>query len=1361
MLFVHIVEPKKWSEESAGLCCHSGKIKIPSLETPPEPLLTLLTSDLPSAKQFRDKIQVYNSAFQMTSFRATTVNRPGFNPSFIVQGKVYHRIGPAFPSDGQEPKFLQVYFLGMEEQVERRSGMFDGLTRSVLFELTHMLHGNNSYVNSFRTAFEQNIPSNYSLVIHDEQRNPNIHAGRLNAPRSDEVAVVMSTNFDCRRQIVLHPRNTGTSSAFSNICETHRSYDPLQYPLLFPFGQDGYHFGLKKCNPLTGLETSQKMTATELYAYRLMFKENDLNILFRAKRLFQQYIVDMFCKIESERLLWIKLNQEKLRRDEYIHLRDAVNNDGNANNVGRLTILPSTFTGSPRYMHEKAQDAMAFVRKFGRPHLFITMTCNSNWPEIKDNLLPGQSPHDRPDIICRVFHLKMKKLLQLINQKQIFGEVVCYVASVEWQKRGLPHVHILIWLKDGIAPDDIDKYVSAELPNPETSSVLYHLVKSNMIHGPCGVFNNSSPCMRDGKCTKRFPKTFTDSTQTDLDGYPKYRRRSPAQGGQTATINMRGRGQVEVDNRFVVPYNPFLLHIFKAHINVEICQSVKSIKYVCKYVTKGSDMAVFSVVDNQRYDEIESYQLGRYISSNEACWRIFGFPIHEREPTVVHLSVHLDGGQIVTFSTTNFEGQATEPPKTTLTEFFTLCNEDTFARTLLYNELPTYYTWNSGSRKWLRRRQGASHGSVAGVRMSKAIGRVYSVHPSKYETYCLRLLLHTVRGPLSYRDLRTLNGVLHSTFSEACKERGLLENDNHWHLAIGEALETRSGKKCRDLLAIILVTCHVSDPKGLWEAFKVELSEDILDNQRQRLNNPEVQCTSEIFDICLRALQEKVLKLSGNNLSDYGLPQPNEQSDDRLAKQYRWETSFDLSELEQFVQGREVTLNPDQKQAYDEIFLHLDDEQCITFLNAHGGTGKTYLINLVTSKVRLQGSIALATASCGIAATLFLRGRTAHSMFKLPLEILSDIEMTCNVRRGTITAKLLTDAKLIVWDECSAVHKQLAEALDKTMRDLRGNNRLFGGCFVLFAGDFRQTLPVIRRGTRADQYNASLKTSYLWQSVKVLRLNINMRAYLNGDYDSGTFASKLLDVGDGNLAKNINDEISITDELAGCVSSEYELVSSVYNDFEANYKSVDWLQRRAILAPRNDSVRRLNEMLMERIDGTTTEYVSVDTTIETEDTVNYPVEFLNSLTPPGIPPYSLNLKVGAIIMLLRNLDPPRLCNGTRLVVKSLNRNVIEAEIVSSGSFVGETTFIPRIPFIPTGYPFQFKRIQFPVAPSFAMSINKSQGQSFEYVGLLLREPCFSHGQLYVGCSRTGSSNNLKILCHGRLTKNIVYHEVLQ
>ncbi|GBN86049.1 hypothetical protein AVEN_219554-1 [Araneus ventricosus] len=145
--------------------------------------------------------------------------------------------------------------------------------------------------------------------------------------------------------------------------------------------------------------------------------------------------------------------------------------------------------------------------------------------------------------------------------------------------------------------------------------------------------------MNDGICTKRYARHFLIETETGQDGYLLYRRRSSQDGGFTANISFR-RLELSVDKTWIVPYCPLLTKIFNAHIKIEYCNSVNSIKYVCKYVNKGSSMAVFELTSGENdLNEIYQYQMGRYIKSNEAVWRTLNFPIHERHPTLIHLSV--------------------------------------------------------------------------------------------------------------------------------------------------------------------------------------------------------------------------------------------------------------------------------------------------------------------------------------------------------------------------------------------------------------------------------------------------------------------------------------------------------------------------------------------------------------------------------------------------------------------------------------------------------------------------------------------------------------------------------------------------
>ena len=179
-------------------------------------------------------------------------------------------------------------------------------------------------------------------------------------------------------------------------------------------------------------------------------------------------------------------------------------------------------------MQQNYQDAMAIVRKHGKPDLFITFTCNPQWKEIINNLFPGQKPQDRPDIIARVFQQKLKSLMDEIKNGHIFGVPIGSVYVIEFQKRGLPHAHILVILRQQdklYLMDNIDDIVRAELPDPINESELFEIVSRNLVHGPCGHFNPNCVCMENGVCTKSFPKEYRNETVANYNGYPLYRRR--------------------------------------------------------------------------------------------------------------------------------------------------------------------------------------------------------------------------------------------------------------------------------------------------------------------------------------------------------------------------------------------------------------------------------------------------------------------------------------------------------------------------------------------------------------------------------------------------------------------------------------------------------------------------------------------------------------------------------------------------------------------------------------------------------------------------------------------------------------------
>ncbi|XP_037944204.1 ATP-dependent DNA helicase PIF1-like [Teleopsis dalmanni] len=339
-------------------------------------------------------------------------------------------------------------------------------------------------------------------------------------------------------------------------------------------------------------------------------------------------------------------------------------------------------------------------------------------------------------------------------------------------------------------------------------------------------------------------------------------------------------------------------------------------------------------------------------------------------------------------------------------------------------------------------------------------------------------------------------------------------------------------------------------------------------------------------------------------------------------------------------------------------------------------------------------------------------------------------------------------------------HKRALEALDRTLKDLRNDSRCFGGAMILLSGDFRQTLPVIPKSTAADEINTCLKSLNLWRYVKKLQLVTNMRVALVNDTSAEEFSKQLLLIGNGRVAvEESSGLIAFPSNFCNFVSSKDELINEVFPNIIDNHKNKKWLSERAILAAKNKDVNDLNFVIQNQIVGTLHTFKSIDCVTNEEEASNYSTEFLKSLDVPGFPPHNLHLKIGSVDIMLRNLNQPKLCNGMRLVITKLMAYVIHAMILN-GKFKSDEVLIPRIPMISIDMPFEFKRIQFPIRLAFAMTINKSQGQSFSVCGLNLENACFSHGQLYVACSRVGKPSALFVLAPDKKTKNIVYHKVL-
>ncbi|POS82139.1 hypothetical protein EPUL_005526, partial [Erysiphe pulchra] len=524
----------------------------------------------------------------------------------------------------------------------------------------------------------------------------------------------------------------------------------------------------------------------------------------------------MYACDDDNILNWYRGNQDTIRSDLYSGVMDAFRHDHSLENLGKPVILSASYHG--------------------------------------------------------VFKLKFDAVLNDAKNRHIFGRCIGYTYSFEYQKRGLPHVHILLHLHEDDVPrtlEQVDELVRAQIPTDDPE--LAEIVKKQLTHGPRGPGFPNAPRYRDGKCSKRYLKPFCETTILADNSYPVYSR-------PNYEITW-GNDQFTFDNRWVVPYNPYLTKKYGAHINVEVAKGVHAIKYLAKYVYKVSDRA--SIAVDNRHDEIKMTLQGRYISPAQAIWRLMAYSTHEEKPAVLLLPYHLEGEHRVS-SPRRLGPQQLAAAIGTQSSIFLDWMRYNAARTdgrdLLYTDFPLFYTHHK-NRGWQIMKKGLT------------IGRMPIAVPRQGERFYLRTLLTIKRGAQSFRDL--LRGPMHN-----------------W--------------------------TTLGDNPLMTEAFN--------------------------FD----------REAEGTNYRD------------SLTK-----------------------LSPGQRAANESIVETIDNgtRPNTFFIQGPAGTGKTFLYNTICSKYRSEGKIVLCVASSGIASLLLPNGRTAHSMFRIPVEC-SDTAI-CDVSGQSNLAKLL------------------------------------------------------------------------------------------------------------------------------------------------------------------------------------------------------------------------------------------------------------------------------------------------------------------------------------------------------------------
>ena len=535
--------------------------------------------------------------------------------------------------------------------------------------------------------------------------------------------------------------------------------------------------------------------------------------------------------------------------------------DANLKNIDKkIIVLLFTHVDDFRYMKIKKQNVFALIRIFDKFIFFIIFICNSNWKKIKRDLFVDVFAINRSNFVARVFQLKLKKFMKNFTKNHVLNETKTHIYVIEFQKRNLFHVHILIIanFENDVNSKNVDKIVKTIIFDSKKNRKFYDLIFKHMIHKNC--LKNANVVCHDEKnnCIKYFFKSLCE--KIDLNDFSNY--------SKLTRFVMSFIENTSWNNTWMMLYNSWILKKYQTYINVEICIFVKSVFYLYKYIYKKNDfvnvfitiiiVSIFDLIFKIRRNEVNMSSIHRndkkfsineisifhdvrWIKSCEIAWRILNLFIEKIKFVVIRLVVHLKNQQRVSFNSNKSISQLQKSEKlrhTTLTKYFDLNriakkiektnqnlkidykNVDKNFKNYLYQNFFTHFVWSKKKKIWTIRKK------------NTCVDKMYFINFKFEEVFYLRLLLSNRKNVIFFENFRTVDVQIENATTKITKRRFMINKktcvilkfivfDDEWHEIMKKIIEFETTAMLRNLLLIIFLKCASAESLKLWKQHKI------------------------------------------------------------------------------------------------------------------------------------------------------------------------------------------------------------------------------------------------------------------------------------------------------------------------------------------------------------------------------------------------------------------------------------------------------------------------------------------------------------------------------------------------------------